>query len=201
VSGWVRDELGETADTWPVEPTVIVAYDVAARRRAAFGTQDCPEVALADAVAASAAIPVLFRPGIIEGRSYVDGGVVSGTHADLVLGNARPLDLVLVLAPMAAEEDRLGAWAHEKLFDRVGRRSLDEEIDLIKRKWPECDVLVLRPNPPVLSAMRPNPMDPALAVPAFVRTLASMKRTLASHHNWKLLHRHLHLSREARTKP
>ncbi len=45
-----------------------------------------------------------LQPYEIDGRYYVDGGVVSGTHADLLLGNAEPLDLVLVLAPMAAEE-------------------------------------------------------------------------------------------------
>lgn len=191
LAAWVAEELGSAAHSWPGDPTVIVAYDVAARRRVAFGTIDSPDVGLADAVAASTSIPLLFRPRVMNGRAYVDGGVVSGTHADLVLGNARPLDLVLVIAPMAAEEERRGAWAHEKLFDRVGRRSLDEEIQLIKAAWPQCDVLVLRPIPSVLAAMRPNPMEADLAVPAFIRTLTSMKRTLARQENWQLLHRHL----------
>lgn len=199
LSEWVAEELGPAADIWPSQPTVIVAYDVAARRRVAFGTVDAPEIGLADAVAASTSIPLVFRPCVIENRSYVDGGVVSGTHADLVLGSKRPLDLVLVIAPMAAEEERRGAWAHEKLFDRVGRRSLDEEIQLIKTAWPKCDVLVLRPNPSVLAAMRPNPMEPDLAVPAFVRTLTSMKRTLARHENWQVLRRHLGSGQRAST--
>ncbi|MEX0945795.1 MAG: patatin-like phospholipase family protein [Acidimicrobiia bacterium] len=188
---WVTEELRERAEQWPDAPTVIVAYDVAARRRVAFGTLEAPETDLANAVAASTAIPVLFRPWTINGRHYVDGGVVSGTHADLVLGNSRPLDLVLVIAPMAAEEDRQGAWMHERLFDRVGRRSLDEETRIIKATWPECDILVVRPNPHVLAAMRPNPMDPDLAVPSFVRTLISMKRTLAEPEAWSVLRRHL----------
>lgn len=192
---WVTEELRERAEQWPDAPTVIVAYDVAARRRVAFGTLEAPETDLANAVAASTAIPVLFRPWTISGRHYVDGGVVSGTHADLVLGNSRPLDLVLVIAPMAAEEDRQGAWMHERLFDRVGRRSLDEETRIIKATWPECDILVVRPNPHVLTAMRPNPMDPDLAVPSFVRTLISMKRTLAEPEAWSVLRRHLSRTR------
>ncbi len=195
---WVDEELGERARQWPAAPTVIVAYDVAARRRVAFGTLEAPETCLADAVAASTAIPVLFRPWTIGGRHYVDGGVVSGTHADLVLGNPRPLDLVLVIAPMAAEEDRQGAWMHERLFDRVGRRSLDEEVRLINATWPDCDILVLRPTPQVLVAMRPNPMDPDLAVPAFVRTLIAMKKTLAEPQAWSVLRRHLSPARTAR---
>lgn len=196
---WVIEELGPAADTWPSQPTVIVAYDVAARRRVAFGTIDAPDIGLADAIAASTSIPLVFRPCVIKNRSYVDGGVVSGTHADLVLGSQRPLDLILVIAPMAAEEERRGAWAHEKLFDRVGRRSLDEEMQLIRAAWPKCDVLVLRPNPSVLAAMRPNPMEPDLAVPAFVRTLTSMKRTLARRDHWQLLRRHLGSGERAST--
>jgi NTE family protein len=188
---WMVEEIGDPAETWPDRPTVIVGYDLAARRRVAFGTVGAPNVCLADAVAASTAIPLLFRPWRIAGRNYVDGGVVSGTHADLVLGNHRPLDLVLVIAPLAAEEDREGAWMHERLFDRVGRRSLDEEVGLIRAAWPHADVLILRPSPHVLEAMRPNPLDPDLAVPAFVRTLLAMKRTLARSEHWSLLKRHL----------
>lgn len=192
---WVAEELGEAADSWPERPTSIVAYDLAAKRRTAFGTHQAPEAALADAVAASTAIPLLFRPWRIGGRNYVDGGVVSGTHADLVLGNPRPLDLVLVIAPMAAEEDRHGAWMHEKLFDRVGCRSLDEEIRLIRGSWPGADILTLRPSPQVLASMRPNPLDPDLAVPAFIRTLIAMKKTLAASTHWSVLQRHLTPSR------
>lgn len=191
LGAWVAEELGDAADSWPAAPTIVVAYDVAGRRRIPFGTVGAPEVGIAEAVAASTAIPVLFRPWEIGGRHYVDGGVVSGTHADLVLGSAHNLDLVLVIAPLAAEEDRQGAWAHERLFDKVGRRTLDEEIRVIKEAWPACDVLVLRPTPQILSSMRPNPMEADLAVSTFVRTLIAMKRTLAEDATWGLLSDHL----------
>ncbi len=188
---WVAEELGPAAEEWPGRPTLIVAYDVAAKHRTAFGTLEAPEVALADAVAASTAIPLVFRPWRIGGRSYVDGGVVSGTHADLVLGSPRALDLVLIIAPMAAKEDRPGAFMPERLLDRVGCRSLDEEIRLIREAWPQAEILTLRPSPAVLASMRPNPLDPDLAVPAFIRTMLVMRRTLAQSNNWTLLRRHL----------
>ncbi|MBA3362085.1 MAG: patatin-like phospholipase family protein [Acidimicrobiia bacterium] len=200
LADWVRDELGAEAELWPSKPTVIVAFDAASRRRTAFGTEQAPEIGIADAVAASSAIPLIFRPFPYHGRAYVDGGVASGTHADLVLGNHRPLDLVLVVAPMAADEERRGALPHERLFDRVGRRYLDEEIAIIKRRWPDTEVLVLRPSPQVLASMRPNPMEAELAVPAFVRTLISMKKTLAQHGNWSVLSRHLGSGRKARVR-
>lgn len=191
VADWVQEAIGPAADGWPEKPTLIVAYDVTRRRRVAFGTDQAPDVSLADAVAASSAIPVVFQPYQIADRVYVDGGIVSGTHADLVLGSDRPLDLVLILAPMAAHEEREGAWFHERMFDRVGRRLLDEELVAIQRQWPNTELLVLRPPPAVLQAMRPNPMDPKAAVPSFVRTLLVMKRILAQPDNWETFGRHL----------
>ncbi len=191
VGDWVRLHVGLAADAWPSRATVITAYDVAAKRRVAFGTESAPEVSLADAVAASSAIPLVFAPWEIDGRFYVDGGVVSGTHADLLLGSTRPLDLVLVMAPMAAEEEREGAWLHEKAFDRVGRSALDAELDRIRRSWPNTEVVVFRPSPHVLATMRPNYLDPKAAVPTFIRTLVALRRELAAPPVWPILERHL----------
>lgn len=191
LAGWVEEQVGEAASRWPDRPTVIPAYDLTTRQRVLFGTVGAPEVTLAEAVAASSAIPLVFHPFPIDGRLYVDGGVASGTHLDVVLGAGAPLDLVIVVAPMAAEEDRDGAWMHERVLDRVGRRSLDDEMAMVGRAWPDCEVLVMRPSSPVLDVMRPNPLSPDAAVPTFVRTLGAMKRKLADPPVWDVLNRHL----------
>lgn len=191
LADWVREQCGPAAESWPTEPTIITAFDVAKKRRVAFGTESAPDVALADAVAASSAIPVLFQPRSVGGRLYVDGGVVSGTHADLVLGNPKPLDLLIVIAPMAADEERDGAWFYEKVFDRVGRTALGSELTRIHEEWPETDVVVLRPSPAVLAVMRPNPLDPDAAVPTFIRALMAMRRKLADPEIWAVLDHHL----------
>lgn len=191
LADWVRDQCGPVADSWPKAPTIITAFDMARKRRVAFGTESAPDVALAEAVAASSAIPVLFQPRKVGDRLYVDGGVVSGTHADLVLGSPEPLDLLIVIAPMAADEERDGAWFYEKVFDRVGRTALGSEITRIHEEWPETDVVVLRPSPAVLAVMRPNPLDPDAAVPTFIRALMAMRRKLADPEIWAVLDRHL----------
>jgi NTE family protein len=187
----VRSQIGAAADRWPARPTAIVAIDIAARRRVAFGTVDAPDVTLADAVAASSAIPVMFNPHVIDGRAYVDGGVMSGTHADLVLGSDHPLDLVLVLAPLALEAPRQGGALVERVFDGVGMRALDDELGIISAAWPDTELLVLRPPPGALTAMRPNPMDARAAVPTFVRTLTGLKSELAAPAVWEVLAAHL----------
>lgn len=192
IANWVTTHIGdEAARNWPEQPTAIVAHNIRTGERAAFGTDTAPEVGIAEAVAASSAIPLIFRPYVLAGETYVDGGISSGTHADLVLGSPQPLDLVLVLAPLAADIQRKRARFHEKMFDRVGARSLSQEIDMITEAWPECDVVTLYPSPSVQNASRPNPMDPARSVPTFMRTLISMKRTLARPDIWERLEHHL----------
>ena len=192
IHDWVSHQIGETAaQSWPDRATVITAFDIASKQRVAFGTEDAADVSMADAVAASSAIPVIFRPWTIDDRQYVDGGVVSGTHADLLLGSNDPLDLIIVIAPMAAEEQRERAWIHEKVFDRVGTAALGRELALIRSAWPETEIVVLEPSPQVLSAMRPNPLDPKGAVPTFIRTLIAMRRRLAQPKLWSTLSHHL----------
>jgi NTE family protein len=200
IAEWVVRHVGpQAAAGWPSKHTAIVAHDLEAGRRVAFGTESAPEVGLAEAVAASSAVPLIFRPFEIGDHSYVDGGVSSGTHADLVLGHGSPLDLVLVVAPMAAETHRHRAMFHEKMFDRVGVKSLNAELHLIREAWPDCDIVTLSPSPSVQNAMRPNPMDASRAVPTFMRTLISMKRTLAQPHVWERLEHHLATSAVSRS--
>jgi NTE family protein len=145
---WISDAIGPLADTWPDRPTVIVGYDLAHRRRAPFGTEAAPAVSLKEAVGASVAVPFLFEPVQIGDRWYADGGVASGTSADLLLGNPDPLDLVIVVAPLAAVEARDGARFYEGMFDRAGRLALAAELEEVHRRWPRTDVLVLRPDQP-----------------------------------------------------
>lgn len=198
VAEWVTRQVGvEAAGSWPKRPTALVAYDLASGARTAFGTDAAPDVALSDAVAASSAIPLLFRPYPIDGRLYVDGGVASGTHADLVLGASDNLDLVLIIAPMAATVRRERARFYERMFDRVGLRSLDEELDIIRSSWSGCDILTLSPPPGVQTVARPNPMDASRSVATFIRTLIAMKPVLARPEVWGILRRHLVVSQPA----
>lgn len=192
LSDWVATHIGhEAAASWPSKPTAIVAYDVKAGARTAFGTEEAPDIGIGHAVAASSAVPLVFRPFAVGEDLYVDGGVSSGTHADLVLGHSGTLDLVLVVAPMAAEVQRQRARFHERMFDKVGVRSLSQEIEMIRSAWPDCEVVTLSPSPSVQNAMRPNPLDPSRAVPTFMRTLIAIKRTLAQPHVWSRLEDHL----------
>jgi NTE family protein len=191
LADWVVEAVGDLAESWPDHATVIVAFDLHARHRVAFGTEEAPPARLKDAVAASSAVPFVFQPVHIRDRWYADGGITSGTSVDLLLGSEEPLDLVIVIAPLAAAERRPGARFYEDIFDRFGRTALEGEIDLVKDTWPEAEFLVIRPDHRVLAATRPNPMSVEAAMPAFLRTLRSMKHELAAPATWQLLERHI----------
>jgi len=191
ISEWVSHVAGDLATSWPEKPTAVVAYDLESRTRAPFGTEGAPHVGLAEAVAASSAMPFVYEPVKIHDRWYADGGLGSGTSADLVLAHPEPLDLVLIVAPLAATESRKRGRFYEEIFDRAGRTALAQEIAMIREAWPDTEILVLRPDEQVLDIARPNPMSVGAAIPAFLTTLRAMKFELARPSVWSVLERHL----------
>lgn len=119
----VLDEL--VGESWPHGLWICTAR----RRdggRVVFGRPGSPPATLAQAVAASCAIPGYFKPIRIGGVSYLDGGVHSPTNAD-VLRDER-LDLVVVSSPMSAAHGRAGTadapmrWAAHNRLEREVRR-------------------------------------------------------------------------------
>lgn len=112
LSGWLpqgfvsnqplRDQIRRVVPSgWGPHPGLrVVACDYATGRRVAFGRPGSPPAELADAVAASCAIPGFYRPVAIGGRRYVDGGICSTSNLDLVCDER--LDLVICLNPTSS---------------------------------------------------------------------------------------------------
>ncbi len=88
----VRQRL--TTTSWPERDLVVTAVDAATGELAAFGPGG--DVGLEDAVNASCAVPCVYPPIPIGGRTYLDGGMRSGANADLAAG----CDPVVVLSPL-----------------------------------------------------------------------------------------------------
>lgn len=87
-----------------------------------FG-RDRHDVPVADAVAASSAVPGMFQPKEIDGEEFIDGGVVSPTHAQLA--NHGSADAVVISSPMTRPSRRLTA--------RHARKRLAAEMDELNR--------------------------------------------------------------------
>jgi NTE family protein len=121
---------------WPRRRLVITGVD-AVTGEAVNWVRDSG-VPLVRAVAASCAVPCVYPPVVIDGRRYVDGGLRSGTNADLAAG-ARE---IVVIAPMA-DSGPLGAPAGE--LAALRERS---------------EVAFIKPDAGARTAIGPNVLDP-----------------------------------------
>jgi NTE family protein len=77
---------------------VIVATDLDSGDAAPFGQPGLDHVPISHAVAASAALPGLYPPVTIDGRSYVDGALKKTLHASVLLDQG--MELILCLNPL-----------------------------------------------------------------------------------------------------
>ena len=87
-------------DAWPEQPLWLVTIDRATRRRVVLRRiEDARRAPLHRCVAASCAVPGVFVPQRIGGRTLLDGGVHSTTNLDLAA--RAPSRIVIALAPLA----------------------------------------------------------------------------------------------------
>jgi NTE family protein len=77
----------------------LCTVDQDSGRRVVFGSRSAPQATVGQAVAASCAIPGVFRPVPIAGRRYVDGGAWTPTNGDAAPAGRG--DRVLLLEPTA----------------------------------------------------------------------------------------------------
>jgi NTE family protein len=99
-------ELEEAGAHWDGRLSVSTV-ELESGRRVMFGAPGAPEVPVGVAVEASCAIPGVFRPVVVNGRSYVDGGAWSPTNMDRA--PARRGTRVLCLNPTGSMRLRGGA--------------------------------------------------------------------------------------------
>jgi NTE family protein len=124
---------------WPDRPLLVTCVDT---ETGEFVTWDRDSgVPLVSAVAASCAVPVVWPPVTIDGRRYMDGGVRSGTSADLAAGS----EVVVVLAPMGDAPTFPGTGLAAEL------ESLGEGVR----------TAVVHPDEAAVSAIGPNVLDPS----------------------------------------
>jgi NTE family protein len=167
--------LDRLVDTWPSKPLWIPAVRVGDGHVEWFGRHAdlADAVKPADAVAASCAIPVLARPVRIGNHRYIDGGVKSATHADVLVG--ADLDLVIVLSPM-------GHLSGRSPLRSIAHRQVQREIALLKRTG--VDVQLISPDADTVSIMGINMMDQArvgsVMRQAFLGATAQLEASVAA---------------------
>jgi len=172
LAGWLplgpisTEPLKETVrrvcrEPWAPHPNYwAVAADYQTGARVPLGRKGSPRPELPDAVAASCAIPGFFRAVEIEGRRYVDGGLVSASNLDILKDES--LDLVVALNPMSSLHVGAPRTLGERVAFRVrqnsGRR-LGSEARRLRDNGTE--VLLVQPTVHDLDVMGTNLMSRA----------------------------------------
>jgi NTE family protein len=124
---------------WPAGRLLITAVEATNGEFVVFDSAS--GVGVVDAVGASCAVPGIWPPVTINGRRYVDGGMRSGTNADLAAGCER----VVVIAPLTG-----GFGPIPNLAAQV-RTLTDQGVQ----------VAVVAPDKAALAAFGKNVLDPA----------------------------------------
>ncbi|MGA6167755.1 patatin-like phospholipase family protein [Amycolatopsis magusensis] len=123
---------------WPERRLLLTAVDAETGRFRTFDRHD--GVPLVHAVAASCAVPGVWPPVSIDGRRYIDGGVRSGSNADLAAG----ADRVVVLAPLPRG---IGPMT-----------GVGKQVEALRA---QASVVLVTPGQAALAAFGRNVLDPA----------------------------------------
>jgi NTE family protein len=143
IASFGRSFAGLPADFWPQRGYACTAVDAETGGFQLWTGES--GVGVTRAVASSCSVPGVYPPVTVGGRRYIDGGMRSGTNADLATGHA----LVVLVAV------RLGAAAGAG-GQRIAQR-LDEEVATLQEGG--ADVLVITPNDASQAAFGANLMD------------------------------------------
>ncbi|MCI0520022.1 MAG: patatin-like phospholipase family protein, partial [Chloroflexi bacterium] len=141
---------------------LVIATDLADGGRVVFGRDRSPETTISMAVAASSAIPLVYKPVLIEGREYVDGGLRGNASLDLAI--ERGAELIICINPLApvgraeqtgankraARSRRLGDDGIQAIANQTLRitshAGLHYHIKQLRRAHPHVDIILIEPD-------------------------------------------------------
>ncbi|HEY1752951.1 MAG TPA: patatin-like phospholipase family protein [Caulobacteraceae bacterium] len=158
-----RQLSGEQAEGWPARRYACTAVDAETGEFVVWDNDS--GVGLARAVASSCSVPGVYPPITIKGRRYIDGGMRSGTNADIAKGH----DLVALIAL------RLGGADTEQAQRQ--RAGLDREIKALTDGGARVEVIT--PDEASQAAFGVNLMDSRVR-PAAAKAGLAQGRAMAA---------------------
>ena len=99
---WIESFAERFAGEWPERQLVVTAVDADSGAFQAWDRDSGVPMELA--IASSCTVPGLFPPVTINGKRYIDGGVRSGTNADLAEGH----DTILIMTALGGRQENIG---------------------------------------------------------------------------------------------
>ncbi len=107
----------------------VTACDLDTAERAIFGPDENAEVTISQAVQASTALPLFYRPARINGIDYVDGGVRHTANIDIAI--EKGADLIICYNPFRPFMNRIDAEEPEATYFADGRYLADRGMKMV----------------------------------------------------------------------
>jgi predicted acylesterase/phospholipase RssA len=142
----------------------LAATDLDTCERIVLGAEGWDDVPISRAVAASAALPMVYKPVEIKGRELVDGGIVSTTNIDIAVeAGAEFIVVVNPLVPFVNDFSKeiptlFGSRARRvsdmgfpkiayQTFKLLAYQRLHEMAARWKERYPGVDIVLIEPEP------------------------------------------------------
>ncbi len=137
----------------------LVATELDTGDAAPFGRPGWDHVPISRAIQASAALPGLFPPVIINGKHYVDGALKKTLHASVVLDEG--VDLLLCLNPLVPFHADPAASGRQRIpslveggfpavMSQTFRSLIHSRLELgfkqYERSYPDTDIVLIEPD-------------------------------------------------------
>ncbi|TMC13905.1 MAG: hypothetical protein E6J29_05105 [Chloroflexi bacterium] len=127
----------------------IVACQLDTWERAVFSATTTPNVSIPEAVAASSAIPIVFKPVRLNGIDYVDGGVKGAAAVDVAIDHGA--ELVVVVNFLHRFGRTIADLGIKGVANQVARGilkdTLADHVRLLRETHPDVDIVVIEPLP------------------------------------------------------
>jgi len=107
----------------------IAACDLDTAERAIFGADENCEVTISQAVQASTALPLFYKPARINGVDYVDGGVRRTANIDVAI--EKGAELIICYNPFRPFLNRIDADAGDPSYFADGRYLSDRGLKVV----------------------------------------------------------------------
>jgi NTE family protein len=142
----------------------LTATDLDTCERIVLGGPDWDDVPISRAVAASTALPMVYKPQEVKGRHLIDGGIRSTTNVDIAV--ERGAKFVIVVNPLVPYVNDFQKVIPTMLGSRVRRvrdmgfpqigyqtfkllahQRLHEAVKQWREKYPGVDIILIEPDP------------------------------------------------------
>jgi NTE family protein len=142
----------------------LTATDLDTCERIVLGGAEWDDVPISHAVAASTALPMVYKPVEIKGRHLVDGGLRSTTNVDIAVeAGAKFVIVVNPLVPYVNDFQKVipTMWGSRvrrvrdmgfpqvgyQAFKLIAHQRLHEAVARWKERYPGVDIILIEPDP------------------------------------------------------